>query len=269
MRLFDGHAVITTIESVFSNRTSAYAVFENRPFHGFVFKTTGISHYFFQQKRVDLEKHELMFLPKHSQYTIRSDVEGDYQVINFDLLHPPRATEPTKVTFRDPAAIARLVQQVHDEWVLKSEASRLIAKSLLYQLLAQITLQQEAAYISPVAKEKIADATDYLRKHLYDSDLRVSDLYKLLNISDTYFGKLFRQVYRMTPIQYINRERIEQAKSLLASGDFRTVEQVAHAVGYSDLFYFSKVFKSVTGKTPSTWRSDAALTDGTDRTEGE
>lgn len=261
MRIFDGNTVITALESVFTNNTSEYAVFENRPFHGFIYKTEGSSQYLFNGKFVELETNGLMYLPKHSHYVIRAENGGNYMVINFDMQYPAPVTEPTKIVFNDPANVNRLFHQIHDLWVLKSETNTLMAKSLLYQIMGEISRQQEAAYISPVAKEKIAAATEYLRQHLYDTDLRVSALHELLDMSDTYFGKLFRQVYFMTPIQYINRERIEQAKSLLKSGEFHTVEQVAHAVGFSDLFYFSKVFKNVTGKTPTAWRHDATFTE--------
>ncbi|MDF2725399.1 MAG: AraC family transcriptional regulator [Paenibacillus sp.] len=257
MRIFGGNTVITSIESVFINNTSEYAVFENRPFHGFIYKTEGSSQYAFNGKLLELETNGLMYLPKNSGYVIRADNGGNYMVINFDFLSQDYVQEPTKIVFNDHANVFRLFQQIRDCWVLKSETNLLQAKSLLYQIMAEISRQQEAAYISPVAKEKISAATEYLRRHLYDTDLRVSDLYELLGMSDTYFGRLFRQVYFMTPIQYINRERIEQAKSLLKSGEFHTVEQVAHAVGFSDLFYFCKVFKNISGKTPTAWRQTA------------
>lgn len=54
MRVFDGSKVITTLESVFTTSTSPYAAFENRPFHGFIYKTEGASHYYFKGKVVEL-----------------------------------------------------------------------------------------------------------------------------------------------------------------------------------------------------------------------
>jgi AraC-like DNA-binding protein len=256
MHLFDRDTVITTLVGVFKNRSNAYSSFDDRLSHGFVYKTEGLSQYSFNDKVVQLEKNELIYLPKHSRYEIRAENGGSYMAVNFDLLSPVQTIEPTKIAFKDHSKIQKLFRQLQDIWVLKNDADVILAKSLIYQMMAEIFRQQEAAYISPAAKEKIAVAIRYLRKHLYDTDLRVSDLYELLGMSDTYFRILFRQVYAMTPIQYMNLERIEQAKSLFLSGDFHTVEKVALAVGYSDQFYFSKVFKEITGKTPTVWKRD-------------
>lgn len=54
----------------------------------------------------------------------------------------------------------------------------------------------------------------------------------------------------MTPVEYRNKLRIQKAVDLLKTGD-HTVTEVAEAVGISDMKYFSKLFKSHTGVSPS------------------
>ncbi|MDF2724804.1 MAG: transcriptional regulator, AraC family [Paenibacillus sp.] len=244
MGIFDRDTMIANVESVMISQTIPYVVRNDRMFHGFIYKTDGVSQYFFNRKMVELNKNEMMYLPEHSNYEIRSKAGGSYMIVNFSMQSAACGAEPTKIVFADYSRMNRLFQQIQHLWVLKNDADVLLVKSLLYQMMSEISRRHEADYISPAARTKIAEAIQYLRQHLYDTGLRVSALHELLGISNTYFRKLFQQVYGMTPIQYINRERIEQAKALLRSGEFHTVEQVAYSVGYSDLFYFCKVFKT-------------------------
>ncbi len=72
-------------------------------------------------------------------------------------------------------------------------------------------------------------------------------------MSDTYFRKMFFKVYGKTPLHYINTLRIERAKALLSESGI-TLEQVAIHSGFSDVKYFSSVFKSYTGISPSKYR---------------
>ena len=53
----------------------------------------------------------------------------------------------------------------------------------------------------------------------------------------------------MTPNEYINRLRINQAKELLTNTDM-SVFEIAEAVGFSDQNYFGRVFKKQTGTSP-------------------
>ncbi|MDF2722785.1 MAG: hypothetical protein K0Q59_2460, partial [Paenibacillus sp.] len=246
MRIFQGDMEIAALQGAFTSVTRDYRS-SDRPFHGFVYKLEGSSQYCFNDKVVELHKNELMFLPEHSDYSIRGEGGGRYIIINFTAHTPVPIEEPVKFAFKDHSKVHKLAHQIQHLWVMKNDADVLTAKSLLYQIMAEIARQQESVYTSPEAREKIAVAIRYLRQHLYDPGLRVSDLYTLLGMSDTYFRRLFAQVYDLSPVQYINRERIEMAKTLLISGEFGTIEQVAQAVGFSDVYYFSKVFKSQTG----------------------
>lgn len=55
----------------------------------------------------------------------------------------------------------------------------------------------------------------------------------------------------MNPQDYITAKRLFHAKSILDSGDFDSIREIALSVGYSDPLYFSKVFKKRYGVSPS------------------
>jgi AraC-like DNA-binding protein len=61
----------------------------------------------------------------------------------------------------------------------------------------------------------------------------------------------------VSPIQYLNRYRVEQAKSLLSESD-KSMEQIARQIGSSSQNYFSYLFRKTTGTTPRAYRLKAA-----------
>lgn len=64
---------------------------------------------------------------------------------------------------------------------------------------------------------------------------------------------LFRRVKRLTglsPQKYLRRYRLRQAKKYLIKGKYRTVNQTADAVGYSNVSYFIKQFEMEFGMKP-------------------
>ena len=62
-------------------------------------------------------------------------------------------------------------------------------------------------------------------------------------VDRTHFAKQFRKAYGLSPVQYIQQLKMNQAKLLLVQTTLSLTE-VAHSVGYPDLFSFSKAFKS-------------------------
>lgn len=101
-------------------------------------------------------------------------------------------------------------------------------------------------------------AISYLQFHLAESDLSLKKLAKELGINASYLSHQFNQETGKHLTEYLAGMRVEEAKRLLRSYDTMTVSQVAAAVGYNDVNYFSRVFRRYTGKTPSEFRNERA-----------
>jgi len=67
------------------------------------------------------------------------------------------------------------------------------------------------------------------------------------------FFHLFRQHMGESPMLYLRRIRVNQARYLLEHTHL-LVEEIAFDVGFSDPFHFSRVFRTLTGKSPIAWR---------------
>lgn len=67
----------------------------------------------------------------------------------------------------------------------------------------------------------------------------------------SYLSKLFREYKGVSPVDYITNLRIERAKNIFTEHPEFLSKDVAALVGYDDPFYFSKIFKKITGVAPS------------------
>ena len=79
-------------------------------------------------------------------------------------------------------------------------------------------------------------------------DLKLDDIAPLFFYNQVYLGRLFKSKTGMTISEFINQERIKRAKILLCSN--LSVTEVAIKIGYNNVSYFNKVFKSLVSLSP-------------------
>lgn len=87
----------------------------------------------------------------------------------------------------------------------------------------------------------------------YRDNIRVADLAKLVSMNVDYLSTVFGKKTGMTPIAYLQNIRVEQAKQLLLRSRL-SVGEVASETGFTDDAYFIRLFKRITGQTPSAFR---------------
>ena len=99
----------------------------------------------------------------------------------------------------------------------------------------------------------VQDALDYLESHLSEP-LSVRALAHRLHISEQYLTRLFKADTGLSPVKYHNRLRIEKVKEILRLGQ-HNIGEAAAAVGFDNIFYFSRLFKQLEGMSPSAYRA--------------
>jgi AraC-like DNA-binding protein len=77
-----------------------------------------------------------------------------------------------------------------------------------------------------------------------------------LRLTPDYFARLFRRTYNVSPRLWIVRERIKQAAVCLLESQL-SISEVAEEFGYRDIFFFSRQFKQVLGRSPRSYRRQA------------
>ncbi len=119
-----------------------------------------------------------------------------------------------------------------------------------FLLLTELFLPAERTLRSE-PKETIAQEIEqYFRQNLSEP-LTLQMLSDRMNLSKVYLCRIFKQQKNMTPIDYFTHLKIKKAQERLRQMPGTPLREIAEALGFSDVSYFSKVFKRVTGETPS------------------
>lgn len=105
-------------------------------------------------------------------------------------------------------------------------------------------------------KEKRSDKLVYMAKRYihehYREKLALSDIADELNISSGHLSTTFSRYMNQTVSDYIAEVKIEHAKELIDSGQY-LIYEIADQLGFENAYYFSKVFKKVTGMSPKNY----------------
>jgi AraC family transcriptional regulator, arabinose operon regulatory protein len=105
---------------------------------------------------------------------------------------------------------------------------------------------------APELPPAVVKALEQMRLY-YHKPTRVAELASMAGMSESHFSRMFKAAMGTSPIDWLRRERINQAKRrLVESSD--AIKEVAQQVGYSDQFFFSKDFKRMTTLTPTQFR---------------
>lgn len=101
--------------------------------------------------------------------------------------------------------------------------------------------------------EPIRQAQEFIEKNVTEK-ISVEELAVRFAIGRRHFERRFKKATNNTPVEYIQRVKIEAAKKDLESGR-KTVNEVMYDVGYSDIKAFRTVFKKITGLSPVEYRN--------------
>lgn len=112
--------------------------------------------------------------------------------------------------------------------------------------------------MSYIAKNKpryskyITKCQNFIFSHIYE-DITLSQLSKAVNLNPNYLSGLFKKEVGMTISNYIQKERIEEAKKLLILTD-NSLSEICTLLNFGAQSYFSTIFKRFTGVTPKEYR---------------
>lgn len=121
-------------------------------------------------------------------------------------------------------------------------------KLLLNHLLIQI-IRHNGETVKPEKESRITNIIHYIHQH-YAENISLDELASIFYISPYYLCREFKRYTNSTIIQYINSIRIIQSQRMLMETD-KNITEISSIVGFSNITHFERVFKSVTGISPS------------------
>lgn len=108
----------------------------------------------------------------------------------------------------------------------------------------------------PAESKECAAAKRYIDEN-YSRTITLDSLAEIAHVNKYYLSHSFKREYGTSPIDYLMKRRITEAKALLTSTDF-SLTQIAEQIGFRSLAYFSKCFRKVEDISPNEYRKTAA-----------
>ena len=100
----------------------------------------------------------------------------------------------------------------------------------------------------------IRRAKAYIGGH-YGDPVDLDEIARAMHVSTFYFCKMFRKATGLTFTEFLGRVRVEKAKNLLLNPHLR-VSEIAYTVGFQSLTHFNRLFRKITGETPTDFRDN-------------
>lgn len=183
---------------------------------------------------------------RKSGYSFGSPEEAQEKYEN-----PLISSLPDKIRTSKPDLVEGLFESILQNQQSKNDLSEFRLRSSLYFLFSEIFTE---VYDLKVSGNTFAirKAVEKIRKN-YSDRLRIDEIAKESGMSKAFFHRRFFAETGTTPGNMITSLRIEKAKNLLSITTI-PIGEVGAACGYDDGVFFSRIFKSKTGMTPTAYR---------------
>lgn len=149
--------------------------------------------------------------------------------------------------------IARLIYIFTENNRAKDVFANLVLQELMVRLMqtqARSLLLMPSAGMANV--NRLAHVAQYINGHLHHN-LQIKKLANEACMSEPNFYRIFKLTFNMTPVEYINQQRIALASRLLKTSS-RCLADISVECGFNNLTYFMKLFRRATGVSPSVYR---------------
>lgn len=153
--------------------------------------------------------------------------------------------------------VRAMFEEIQSEFDTRREDSPAMLRACLERLCLLILREAERGIElpgKPRTEENAAinQAIQYIQYN-FRSAITLSDIARLVHLSNNYFGELFRTHLGMTFHEYLRQQRLTYASRLLMDTEL-SISEIARESGFQSLSYFTEIFKAAYGSTPTAFR---------------
>ena len=237
--------------------------------HELIFVCEGNGTIVIGENRYPMKKGMLFYIPPGVQQTIepRAQNPEHYMTVHFSGSRMVLDTEgkwnhrgniqtlrqPLSQEITDYIPLEELFEKLLDTWNDKGPSYEFVAATLLRQLLIWVSQNNIKQSKNHAISLKIDRIIEYLRQNI-NRKVTLEELSGIAGLSTFYLSRAFKDATGYPIIMYFNKMKIEKAKELLIEGN-KKVKEVAYELGYTNEFYFSRMFKRVEGLSPKEYYS--------------
>lgn len=248
----------TTIQSVstvylYHTDRKSWVSAPSRQYHILSYQLDGEYIHHFADETLTVKKDTLFLLNRNSRYTVRCVTGGSSICVTFsaDGDFPTRAIDCAQ----DPH-ILNCFRRLTALTVPGSDADRLQAMSILYDILA--FAEGKTGGRAPAGADRyekeLTGLYALMTERYADSGFDIYREAEKLGLKERHFRELFRRRFGTTPTRCLTELRLRYASELLSAGGL-SVSAVAQMAGFSDVYYFSRVFRKHFSVPPSRYHA--------------
>lgn len=198
---------------------------------------------------------DILYLAYHSSYKMERGKNG-YKVIFCDFFFDGTEDRKSAVyKMGKQSQVESLFRKLYKSFLSGQNDGFAEQMSLLYLIYSEVINSVNRGYVGADARGRIEKAKGMIDERYGDPELGISQLAQECRFSEVYFRKLFKGVYRISPLDYLISVRLSNAERLLLHTS-DNVEECALKCGFSSVGYFCRVFKKKTGITPARYRRE-------------
>ncbi len=229
------------------NEKGATAKRKKRPNWAVLIRYEGETVYKQGNRRIASNINNPVVLPKGCEYEWICTHSGHYVIIEFqsDLVN----SDIYSFNIKHPEKILNIIKKMENKRLLKKDFYKMESISETYRIILKLIKQSNLFYVPPSKKQVLIPVIEYIAEN-YTQKIKNDTLSSIAGLSTVYFRRLFKEVYGISPIEYIKELKIKKAKEMLRS-DYGSISDIALSLGYQNIYDFSRDFKKHTGISPS------------------
>jgi AraC-like DNA-binding protein len=141
----------------------------------------------------------------------------------------------------------------------KSPANLIQTNALLRLLLAAFFAGHDQTQTESTLTgiTRFQSSIEYIQENI-ESPIELAHLARIEHLNTNYYCSQFRKLMGISPMQYVNKRRIEEAQRLLLSTN-DILFDISQKIGFKDEYYFSRIFKKTVGISPANYRKQQTL----------
>lgn len=204
----------------------------------------------FAGKKFTMRAGDMIYLPMEvadADYTV--EVKESFALYNFFFVPIEKLPKEAVKLHIKSAEVERIYERTYKDWFSRQDGYYLRAVQSFYRVL-ELARRQMRSYNLNERFLSLAPSEEYISLRYCDPDFDYGEAARLSGLSYSYFKKLFCDKYAVPPVKYVTELRMKRARELLSTNMF-TVSEVSEMCGYDNIYYFSNVFKSHFGASPT------------------
>jgi len=235
---------------------------ETYPGHELIFCTAGQGWIQVNGKRHEVSANDLLWVNCHHPHAYGSDSKQPWELYWIRVEGRPLEKVANLLEMKsqpviqniDPEKAKQEFELILQHMIGNRPSDAALINAAVTAIIALIfhARLSDSETIQPELPMPVQKALEKMRLY-YHTPIRVAELAQVAGMSESHFSRQFKTAIGTSPIDWLRRERINQAKHRLIESD-DAIKEVARQVGYSDQFFFSKDFKKMTQLTPSKFR---------------